>query len=192
LEANTFSSCLLHNLGGGKFEIKPLPAEAQFSTLNGMVAQDFNGDGNLDLIINGNDFGTEVSVGRYDAMNALLLTGDGKGNFTPWRIQESGIYVPGNAKALVMYRSATGKAMVAAGQNKGALRVFEWKSPVSFYPVKPDDAFVIVHNKNGSSRKEEFLNGASFLSQSGRFFARNDAMVSAEIVDSKGNKRSLF
>jgi hypothetical protein len=85
----------------------------------------------LDLIINANDYGTEVSVGRYDAMNALLLTGDGKGNFTPWRIQESGICVPGNAKAMVMYRSATGKAMVA-GQNKGARCAFEWKSPVVF------------------------------------------------------------
>ena len=56
--------------------------QAQISALNGMVADDFDGDGNLDVLINGNDWGTEVSVGRYDALNGLVLKGDGKGNFT--------------------------------------------------------------------------------------------------------------
>ena len=47
-----------------------------------MVADDFDGDGNLDVVINANDYGTEVQSGRYDALNGLLLKGDGKGNFT--------------------------------------------------------------------------------------------------------------
>ncbi len=63
-----------------------------------MAVDDFDGDGNLDVIINGNDWGTEVTVGRYDALNGLLLSGDGKGNFTPLSILESGIYIPGNGK----------------------------------------------------------------------------------------------
>ena len=57
--------------------------EAQFSMLNGMVLEDFNGDGNLDLLLNGNDFGTEVPLGRYDALNGLVLLGLGDGNFKP-------------------------------------------------------------------------------------------------------------
>ena len=45
------------------FTLIPLPKEAQFSVINGMVADDFDGDGNLDLLMNGNDYGTEVTVG---------------------------------------------------------------------------------------------------------------------------------
>lgn len=37
-----------------------------------MLAEDFDGDGNLDILINGNDYGTEVSVGRYDACNGII------------------------------------------------------------------------------------------------------------------------
>ena len=66
-----------------------------------MIADDFDGDGNLDVLINGNDYGTEVSIGRYDALNGLLLKGDGKGNFKPLSILQSGIYIPGDGKALV-------------------------------------------------------------------------------------------
>ena len=69
--------------------------------LNGMVVDDFNGDGNLDVALNGNDFGNEVFDGRYDAMNGLLLLGDGKGRFTSQTILQSGIFIPGDGKALV-------------------------------------------------------------------------------------------
>ena len=67
LEANTFSHMVLLNEGGLIFKAMPLPSGTQFSCINGMVADDVNEDGNVDLIINGNDYGTEVSVGRYDA-----------------------------------------------------------------------------------------------------------------------------
>ena len=80
LTANNLQTCLFHNEGNGKFTMIPLPAQAQFSVINGMVAEDFDGDGNLDLVINANDYGTEPNVGRYDALNGLYLKGDGKGN----------------------------------------------------------------------------------------------------------------
>ena len=76
-------SCFIQNDGDGKFKLIPLPKEAQISPLNGMLADDFDGDGNLDVLINGNDFGTEVSIGRYDALNGLLLKGNGTGGFSP-------------------------------------------------------------------------------------------------------------
>ncbi len=100
LHANNFKSCYLKNNGNGKFELIPLPDEAQMAPLNGMVVDDFNGDGNLDVALNGNDFGNEVTDGRYDAMNGLVLLGDGKGNFTPQTILQSGIFIPGDGKAL--------------------------------------------------------------------------------------------
>ncbi len=75
LHANNFKSCLLKNNGKGKFEMIALPVMAQLSPLYGMVTGDYNNDGNLDVAISGNDYGTEVTNGRYDAMNWLIIDG---------------------------------------------------------------------------------------------------------------------
>ena len=120
LKANYFRSSYCRNDGNNKFTLVPLPMQAQISALNGMAVDDFDGDGNLDVIINGNDWGTEVTVGRYDALNGLLLRGDGKGNFTALSILQSGIYIPGNGKGLVSLRSSDNRYLIAAGQNRGA------------------------------------------------------------------------
>ena len=68
----------MRNNGAGKFSLEPLPATAQLSALNGMVADDFDNDGNLDVCINTNDFGSDPSTGRYDALNGLVLKGEGR------------------------------------------------------------------------------------------------------------------
>ncbi len=122
--ANYFSCSYLHNLGNGKFEMKPLPAIAQLAPVFGMIADDFNKDGNTDILLCENDYGAEVSNGRLDASNGLLLQGDGKGNFTPLSIQQSGFYLPGNGKSLTAFKSADGHQLVAATQNRGFLKVF--------------------------------------------------------------------
>src|SRR5262249_43114054 len=118
-KANNFTSVLVINNGNGQFSLKPLPYMAQFSSLNGMIVDDFNDDDNLDVLINTNDYGTNVSHGRYDALNGLLLVGDGAGNFTPKSILESGIFIAGNGKGLVKLRNANYEYMVAAAQNRG-------------------------------------------------------------------------
>src|SRR6185312_16746819 len=113
LTANYLQSSYLRNDGNGKFTVIPLPKEAQVSPLNGMVVEDVDGDGNLDVVINGNDYGAEVSTGQYDALNGLVLKGDGKGNFKPLSILQSGIYIPGNSKALVKFLDSKGDMVLA-------------------------------------------------------------------------------
>ncbi|MEO6838362.1 MAG: VCBS repeat-containing protein, partial [Ginsengibacter sp.] len=189
--ANYLSSACLINDGNGKFIMKPLPAQAQFSVLNGMTVDDYDGDGNMDIIINGNDFGTEPILGRYDALNGLLLKGDGKGNFSPQSILESGIYIPGNGKALVALRSSKGKYMLAASQNKGPLKVFELKRNKQFIPLEPLDESAIITYKDGKKQKRWIGYGSSFLSQSGRFLLIDETIKSVEIKDNKGKTRTI-
>lgn len=191
LEANFFSNSFIKNLGNGKFAILPLPTPVQFSCINGMVAEDFDRDGNLDLVINGNDYGTEVSLGRYDACNGVLLKGDGKGNFNPQSILKSGIFIPGNGKALVKLRSSNGNCLLAASQNKGPLKVFALKQNSKTVPLEPSDVSVLITYKSGKRQRREVNYGSSFLSQSGRFLNIDDNVASVEIKDSKGKVRSI-
>ncbi len=191
LKANYFGSSFIRNLGNGKFEIKALPLQAQWAPLNAMIADDLDDDGNLDIIVNGNDFGTEVSVGRYDAMNGLLLKGDGNGGFNALGITQSGIYIPGDGKALVKLIGANKRYMVAATQNRGPLKMFDHKNPGNPVALNPDDINILYQIKNGKSRKEELYYGTGFLSQSSRFIRLNNSIISAEVTNNKLQKRKL-
>jgi ASPIC/UnbV protein/VCBS repeat protein len=206
LKANNFASAFCRNDGAGKFTLIPLPAVAQLSPLNGMVVDDFDGDANLDIMINANDYGADVSIGRYDAMSGLLLQGDGKGNFAPASILQSGIYIPGNGKALVKLRGKNGKYLVAASQNRGPLKLFSLKtvitvpaatrtfdgSGVSFVGASPDDIRTEVIYKDGRRQLSELYYGASFLSQSARFIKVHNDAASITFTDSKGSKRQVL
>ncbi len=192
VQANNFKTSYIKNKGNGKFEITALPMQAQVSGINGMVADDFNGDGNMDIVMNGNDFGTEVSVGRYDALNGLLMLGDGKGNFLPQAIKESGIYIPGNGKALVKIKNAQGKYLMIASQNRGPLKIFTFKKSVKCIPLLAGDVNALIKYKNGKTRKEEIYYGASFLSQSGRFLNVDETIANIEVANSKGISRNLL
>ena len=191
LKANYFSSAYCRNDGKNKFTIVPLPVQAQISALNGMAVDDFDGDGNLDVLINGNDWGTEVTVGRYDALNGLLLRGDGKGNFVAQSILQSGIYIPGNGKGLVSLRSNENSYLIAAGQNRGPVKIFELKRKTGFVSLQPDDASAGLEYKNGMTRRQEFYHGCSFLSQSARFLKTDENIKSVTIINNSGVTRKI-
>ena len=192
LRANNFKSCYLKNNGNGKFELHPLPAMAQLGPLNGMVVDDFNGDGNLDVAIIGNDYGNEVFNGRYDAMNGLVLLGDGEGNFGAQSILQAGLFIPGDAKALIKLKGADNNYLLAASQNRGPLKLFNRKNAIQkLIPLQPLDVSALIIYKNGKKQKREVNYGSSFLSQSSRFLNVDNNVVSVEIKDTKGNIRKI-
>jgi hypothetical protein len=191
LQANNFNTCFIKNMGNGKFEMHALAAMAQLAPVFGMVTDDFNNDGNIDVALSANDFGNEVTNGRYDAMNGLVLLGDGKGNFIPQSILQSGFFLPGDAKALVKLRSADGHYLLAASQNRGPLKIFKQKINEKNVPLKSNDKTVFIHLKNGLIRKEEVYHGTSFLSQSSLFIPVNDQVKAVDIINNKGEKRTI-
>ncbi|MBN1791742.1 MAG: VCBS repeat-containing protein [Bacteroidales bacterium] len=192
LKANNFQSCLVINDGRNRFSLVPLPVQAQLSVLNGMIVDDLDADGNLDLLINANDWGTEVSVGRYDALNGLLLRGDGQGQFTPLSIAESGIYIPGNGKGMAKLRGAGGRYLVAAGQNRGPLKIFELSNGLNCFSLQSDDAWAEVRYANGLAHRQEFHYGSSFLSQQARFIGAGNTVRSITLYNNSGQKREIF
>ncbi len=187
LKANNFSSCYIENKGNGLFEMHRLPVEAQIALLNGMVADDFNGDGNLDVLLTGNQYGMEETVGRYDAMNGLLLKGDGKGGFISSPMAESGIFLPGNCKAIIMLRSARQQPLVVASCHNGPLAAFEWQIKGKFIDIAPAETSAVLQ-AGPLKRKVEFNWGNSFLSQSSRFITTGES-ATVEISGDGNTKR---
>jgi hypothetical protein len=192
LEANYSASSYVENLGGGKFKLTPLPVEAQFAPVFGIAPYDYDHDGNLDVLLVGNDYGNEVFSGRYDAMTGLVLKGDGHGGFTSVAPSESGFYVPGDAKALVRIQGKDGQDMFIASQNKDSLKVY---IPAVAVPrgqvvaLRPGDAYAEFTLLSGAKRRIEFYYGAGFLSQSTRTFQVPEGVSEVVIYDFKGTSR---
>jgi hypothetical protein len=121
---NYLQSSYIENLGKGNFAVHPLPAPAQLAPIYGMSAADIDQDGHLDAILATNGFDADVFTGRYDALNGLVLKGNGKGTFQalPW--QQSGVVVKGDGKACVPIKGADGQIRFLMSQNRGMLKVF--------------------------------------------------------------------
>lgn len=123
--ATNFASSYIENLGNGQFANTPLPIEAQFSSVNDFVIRDFNQDGNLDVALAGNLYQSEVETPRNDAGYGLLLTGDGKGQFTAKRFSESGLFIKGDTKVIKPIKVGETEAMLI-GKNQDFLQLIEW------------------------------------------------------------------
>ena len=190
LKANHLQSSFIRNNGNGKFSLEPLPMQAQFSALNGMTVDDFDGDGNADIAIVGNDYGTEVSVGRYDALNGLILKGNGKGAFQALSIAKAGLFVPGNARGLVKLLGKDNSYQLAASSNGGPLQLFgASNNSRNYIRLGTNDISATITMNNGTLQKQEFYYGVSFLSQSSRFMVVPTGAKTIEIMNSIGEKR---
>jgi len=127
-QATNFASMYVENKGNGSFEMKPLPPEAQISPVKDMVVWDFDQDGNLDLVIGGNMYNTEVETPAYDSGKGLFLKGRGDGTFIPiLKLEESGIFMPENVKALgLVIVTGQKRPGVLVANNNSSLNLFIW------------------------------------------------------------------
>lgn len=125
-EAHTFASAVALRGPDGRFALQPLPAEAQFAPVYASVADDFDGDGSVDLLIGGNFHGVTPLRGRYDASYGLLLRGDGAGEFEAVPLERSGVAVEGEIRGMVPVRGPGGKRSVVFGRNDAAAVLLEY------------------------------------------------------------------
>lgn len=190
LQVNYLANSFIENKGNGKFEIKPLPPVSQFAPLYGVIAQDINEDGNLDLLLSGNDYGNEIVNGHYDALNGLVLLGDGQNNFKPLSIAKSGLFIPGDGKGLAQL-AVGNKYALAATQNKGSLKLFALEKNYPVIRFNNDDVKALIHLSNGKTRVHEIYYGNSFPSQSARVLLVNSSVKKVEVINKNGVKRTI-
>ena len=191
LKANKMQSSYIENLGKGEFKITALPMPAQTAPIFGMLVEDFDNDGTLDVLMVGNDFGNELSVGRLDAFNGLFLSGNGKGGFIAKNLAKTAFLVSGGAKGLVRIKNASGNNLIMATQNRGKLQTFSMSNLSESKPLQTNDASGMISLKNGKKRKVEFYYGTSFLSQSSRSLLISSHFKAIELIDFQGKRRKF-
>jgi len=160
--------------------------------MNGMLTDDINGDGNLDILLVGNGYGSEVKHGRLDAHDGLIGLGDGAGTFDFKSAHNSGFLVQEDAKALVsLYHNQFKRTVYVASQNRGSIRAFlnaQEETPIT---ILPDDRYAIVTCKDGRVRREKFYFGSDLISQSSRNLTWSDIYESIEIYNVEGEIRTI-
>lgn len=106
----------------GKNFIKMLlPVEAQFAPVFAIEAMDYDQDGNLDLLLAGNQNAACVRLGVMDANYGQLFKGDGKGYFRYIPQAESGLKMIGDVKSLKTISVKNSRYIIAGISNTGLL-----------------------------------------------------------------------
>jgi len=126
LQCKEVRSGYFENDGKRKFIFHPFPSMAQVAPVNTIVCTDVNGDGNIDIILAGNEYQAQVMAGRYDASYGLLLTGNGKGVFEAVPPVTSRLIIDGDVKDLKLISVAKQKILLAT-VNDGKMRAFSIK-----------------------------------------------------------------
>jgi hypothetical protein len=123
---NPHTSILLNN-GNAKFDLQPLPVEAQFSPVYGIQAIDYNEDGMTDLLLTGNFYEVLPEIGRYDANYGLILKGTGQGKFEAVLSKDSGFFVKGQVRAIREIRGANNQQLLILAKNNDSVQVYAYK-----------------------------------------------------------------
>lgn len=192
-KSECFETSYLENKGNGLFKRKPLPARCQFAPVFGMLTGDYNQDGHPDILMTGNSYSTEVATGNYDAMRGLLLIGDGKGNFEPASAETTGFNAGDDSKGMAQLNIAGSRIVIFVANNNDSLATFLVKkaSTKMALPVNQYDSYGIVHKEDGSSFKQEFYWGNTYLSSSSRMLNCAGPVTGVTIFDNKGRKREV-
>jgi len=118
-EANQFKSIYLENKGDGTFISHDLPNRAQSFPVFGIITQDFNKDGHLDILLGGNYYEREVETTRSDAGIGIALLGDGKGNFRDIPPFETGLLAYFDVRNLLWLKSSPSPMVMVANNGLG-------------------------------------------------------------------------
>ena len=158
-----------------------------------MLANDYNGDGNFDILLVGNSYSSNVEDGQYDAFIGLFLEGDGEGGFTPLLGRESGFFVDGDAKGLADLTMKDGSSLILVAQNSGELKVFETnRSTDKIIRLKNDEMSAEIKYDSGEIEKREFYYGSGYLSHSSRVCRIPENAGSINITSYTGESRNII
>jgi len=124
-QVRSFASIYLENTGEG-FEQHHLPNLAQLSSINQILVKDFDEDSNLDIVVAGNLYASEVETPRNDAGKGLFLKGNGEGSFSSIPSMASGWFTPGDVKDMGLI-TIDGRRYAIVAKNSDRVQFVEVK-----------------------------------------------------------------
>ena len=124
LEVNTLGTMILFNRAGQTLEAVSLPLEAQYSPVHAIAIFDADGDGQQDVLLCGNDSHAKLRLGKMDANYGVLLRGGENGQFAYVPQAESGLYLRGDVRSLLVMGS---RLLFAC--NQGPVQAYQLTQP---------------------------------------------------------------
>jgi len=191
VRSQRFANSYLENLGGGKFAIRDLPMEVQTAPIYGLLADDYDGDGHLDILLAGNSYASETLTGWYDAGIGRYLRGDGNGKFTPVPLPKSGFFADKDAKGMAQVVAPDGGRQVVVANNNDKLQSFsvQGKTPTACIEPTALEHKARITYANGQIEWRELYYGSGYLSGSSRQITIPDGAVSVTLFDYSGHHR---
>ena len=110
-EIHKMESYYFENTGKG-FQAKILPRLAQSFPIYSILISDINRDGEMDLILGGNQNQTRIRIGKMDAALGLVLVANGKGGFTPLSPEESGLGIKGDIRSILQLTAGNSEYLI--------------------------------------------------------------------------------
>ncbi len=101
-------SCVAMNEGNGNFTVKELPVMSQLSCINAIKPIDINGDGFLDLVTGGNQFGFLPQFEKLDGSFGDVLVNNGAGDFVWQENKKTGLNLRGELRDIKTIENSKG------------------------------------------------------------------------------------
>ena len=117
---NNLNTMIVYLNAGNNGGVKKLPQEAQYFPAKAINAFDYDQDGDLDLLLSGNEYGMEIETGYLDAGIGLILRNEGNKKWTP--VFGEGYETIGDVTDVKPIRIKGFKCFIIA-KNKGVLQV---------------------------------------------------------------------
>ncbi|MBC8047792.1 MAG: VCBS repeat-containing protein, partial [Fimbriimonadaceae bacterium] len=192
--ANSFHTSYIENQGNNKFAVRKLNNELQISSVFGIQPMDVNDDGNLDLVVHGNWYETEIETNIQDASIGYTLLGNGDGTFKALQARYSGFYSPYNAKGLAMIAVGSANTPVLLTSNSNEkMEAFKFiGTSTKVVKLNDNDLYAEITMNDGKKRRQELYTGAGYLSQSTKMLIITKEMASATVYDNSGAGRNVY
>lgn len=100
-EINHLATSLFLSNVAGKYDLKELPAQAQYAPIYAIQILDVDKDGKDDILLCGNNSHQKLRMGKSDANYGLLLKGNGNGNFVYLPQKSSGLIIKGDVQSIL-------------------------------------------------------------------------------------------
>lgn len=181
-EVNFLETAVLWNEGEAGFTVEALPVLAQISPAYGVVIDDFDGDGTMDILLGNNFFASQPETSYLDGGLSWLIKGLGDHKFSCVWPNRSGISNLGDTNGLgVADLDLDGDLEAVFLQNNGPVRIYQ-----NLTAPPPANSLATVLRLEGpagnshcvgcraelisdnSTRAVEYHAGGSYLSQSFR------------------------